>query len=331
MRLPLALTMGEPSGICGELTLKAWLKSKSQSLTCFYVIGDLEYYQEQSTLQGQKVDCVEISNPADAIDIFPDALPILPLKLPAKPVLGQLNPANSQCVIKSISMAVAHVQDGVAAGVVTNPIHKAALYDIGFKHPGHTEYLAELAGGSAKSVMMLACDDLRVVPVTIHLSLLDAIQSLGTEEIVNIGKITAKALKDNFAIQNPRLGMAALNPHAGEDGAMGCEEITIIQPAVDKLRASGINVSDPLPADTLFHEQARKNWDAVICMYHDQALIPLKTIDFSGGVNITLGLPFIRTSPDHGTALDIAGKGIADAESLINALKQATKMSKHHG
>ena len=331
MSLPLALTMGEPAGICGELTLKAWQAAQTQPLPYFYVIGDVDYYLSQIEALGLDIAIQEISSPDDAKDVFPKALPVLALTLPNKPIAGKLDPTNSQCVIDSIATAVTHIKQGKTAGIVTNPIHKSALYEIGFKHPGHTEFLAELADNKTKSIMMLACEGLRVVPVTIHLSLIEAIQSLKTSEIVAIGKITAKALKDAFGIENPCLGIAALNPHAGENGTMGSEEITIIQPAVDKLRALGINVSNPLPADTLFHKAARKNWDAILCMYHDQALIPLKTIDFPGGVNITLGLPFIRTSPDHGTALDIAGKGIANAESLIYAIKQAGSMVKQHG
>jgi 4-hydroxythreonine-4-phosphate dehydrogenase len=210
---------------------------------------------------------------------------------------------------------------------VTNPIQKETLYAAGFRHPGHTEFLEELAGGDAKAIMMLACPGLRVVPVTVHVALKDAVQRLNVGAIVSAGRITARALMSDFGISRPRLAVAGLNPHAGENGAMGREEIDVIVPAVEALRAEGHAVSGPFPADTLFHAAARKRYDAVLCMYHDQALIPLKTIDFDRGVNVTLGLPFIRTSPDHGTATDIAGRGIANPDSLIAALQMAGEMA----
>jgi len=230
-------------------------------------------------------------------------------------------------VIAAIADAVGFVKSGRAAALVTNPIQKETLYAAGFSHPGHTEYLAELAGG-VTPVMMLLCQDLRVVPVTIHRSLSESIAGLNTAEIVTVGRIAAASLKRDFGIARPRLAVAGLNPHAGEAGTLGREEIDIIAPAVRELQALGIDARGPAPADTLFHAAARARYDAAICMYHDQALIPLKTIDFDRGVNITLGLPFIRTSPDHGTACDIAGKGVANPASLIAAIAIAGELAK---
>jgi 4-hydroxythreonine-4-phosphate dehydrogenase len=242
-------------------------------------------------------------------------------------VAGHPDPANAPAVIAAIRTGAALVGAGRAAALVTNPIQKETLYAAGFGHPGHTEFLAELAGG-AEVAMMLACPELRVVPVTVHLALRDAVGALSTDKIVAAGRIAAAALARDFGVSRPRLAVAALNPHAGERGALGREEIEIIAPAVAALRAAGIDAEGPAPADTLFHPAARRRYDAVLCMYHDQALIPLKTIDFTQGVNVTLGLPFIRTSPDHGTALDIAGSGKADPASLIAALKLAGEMAR---
>jgi 4-hydroxythreonine-4-phosphate dehydrogenase len=217
--------------------------------------------------------------------------------------------------------------NGRAAALVTNPIHKDSLYRAGFRYPGHTEYLAALAGVTAAPVMMLVCPGLRVVPVTIHLALRQAIQDLSTAAIVHAGRITEAALRRDFGVAAPTLAIAGLNPHAGEAGGLGREEIEIIEPAIAELRAAGVDVRGPLAADTMFHAEARANYDAALCMYHDQALIPIKTIDFHGGVNTTLGLPFVRTSPDHGTAFAIAGRGVARAESLIAALRLAAEMA----
>ncbi len=220
------------------------------------------------------------------------------------------------------------MRDGRAAALVTNPIHKESLYDAGFRHKGHTEFLAALSGIDHAPVMMLACEGLRVVPVTIHVALAEAIAALDAGSIVHCARVTAAALVEDFAIRRPAIAVAALNPHAGEGGHMGREEIDIIQPAVARLAADGLDVRGPLPADTLFHDRARQGYDAVICMYHDQALIPLKTVDFANGVNITLGLPFVRTSPDHGVAFDIAGTGRADPSSLVAALGLARDMAR---
>jgi 4-hydroxythreonine-4-phosphate dehydrogenase len=252
----------------------------------------------------------------------------VPLAKPATP--GRPDVANAPATIAAIERAVALTRAGDVAGLVTNPIQKKTLQDAGFRHPGHTEFLAELAGG-VEVAMMLACRELRVVPVTIHLSLAEAVRVLDTASIVRAGRVAAAGLKSLFGIAKPRLAVAALNPHAGEQGSMGDEESRIIAPAIEALRRDGIDIKGPAPADTLFHPAARAAYDAALCMYHDQALIPIKTIDFAGGVNVTLGLPFIRTSPDHGTALDIAGTGRADAASLLAAIDMASDMARRRG
>jgi 4-hydroxythreonine-4-phosphate dehydrogenase len=241
--------------------------------------------------------------------------------------LGQPSAANAPAVIAAIDRAVALVQHGEAAAVVTNPIHKHSLYAAGFKAPGHTEYLAQLAGPGVRPVMMLACPTLRVVPVTVHVSLRQAVDSLSADEIVANAEITARALVQDFGIAEPRLAVAGLNPHAGEDGSIGDEEKRIIAPAIERLRKQGISVIGPLPPDGMFHDEARVRYDAAICMYHDQALIPLKALGFWDGINVTLGLPFVRTSPDHGVAFDLAGRGLARPESLIAAIIAAAEFA----
>lgn len=322
----IALTMGEPAGIGGELTLKAWYARPRPP--AFFVIDDPARLMALARVLRLDVPLRVIAAPEEAASVFPAALPVLAEPLPAEVTLGSPDTTNAPCVIRSIKRAVAAVQEGRASAVVTNPIHKAALYGAGFEYPGHTEFLSALSGADTPPpVMMLACEALRVVPATIHIGLADVPAALSTAAIAHAGRVTAAALHRDFGIARPRLAVAALNPHAGEDGAMGNEEATIIKPAIDALAAEGIAVSGPHPADTLFHPAARESHDAVLCMYHDQALIPLKTIDFSGGVNVTLGLPFVRTSPDHGTAFDIAGAGTADPASLIAALSMAAEMA----
>ncbi len=326
MSLPLALTMGEPAGIGGEITLKAWLARDRERVPSFVLIDDPVRLAELAQMLGWTVPVRTVAAPEEAMAAFAAALPVLPLTLPRPAVYGRPDPANAPAVITSIEIGVALVSEGRAGALITNPIQKEALYAAGFRHPGHTEFLAALAGG-VEVAMMLACPDLRVVPVTIHLSLRDAVAALDPARIIAAGRIAAAGLRRDFGIVAPRLAVAALNPHAGETGTLGREEIEIIAPAVAALRAEGIDAEGPAPADTLFHPEARRHYDAVLCMYHDQALIPLKTIDFARGVNVTLGLPFIRTSPDHGTALDIAGRGAADPASLIAALKLAGEMT----
>jgi 4-hydroxythreonine-4-phosphate dehydrogenase len=327
---PLALTMGEPAGIGGEIALKAWAKREQLRLPSFFAIDDPVRLRRLAEKLGWNIEVLPIQSPEAAEDAFAHGFPVMEQPLPGSMTPGTPDPKNAASVVASIDAAVGWVKSGHAGAVVTNPIHKHSLYEAGFAYPGHTEYLATFAEGH-RSVMMLACEELRAVPVTCHLSMRDAIAALDTDEIVTISRITVDALKSDFGIDQPHLMVAALNPHGGESGDMGREETDIIEPAVRQLKADGLSVTGPAPADSLFHERARQTYDAVICMYHDQAQIPLKTIDFSGGVNITLGLPFVRTSPDHGTAFEIAGMGIADESSLVQALKSAAQIAARRG
>ena len=323
---PLAVTMGEPAGIGGELSLKAWLARRSGARP-FFILDDPDRLAGLARQLGLDVPVHEISRPEDAAAAFASALPVLAVRLGAAPTPGRPDVANAAATIEAIERATRFALAGTIAGVVTNPIQKKTLQDAGFRHPGHTEFLAELAGG-VDVAMMLACPQLRVVPVTIHLSLADAVRTLDTDAIVRAGRIAVAGLRALFGIEHPRLAVAALNPHAGEQGTMGDEERRIIAPAIEILRREGIDTRGPAPADTLFHAAARSAYDVALCMYHDQALIPIKTIDFAGGVNVTLGLPFVRTSPDHGTALDIAGTGRADPTSLLAAIDMADDMAR---
>jgi 4-hydroxythreonine-4-phosphate dehydrogenase len=313
--------MGEPAGVGGELTLRAWASARGRT-GAFFAIDDPDRLQTLAGVLGIDVPVAEITDPAEALEMFDRALPVLAERLPAPVVPGTPDTANAGAVIRAIERAVQLALDGRAAGVVTNPIQKSTLYAAGFKHPGHTEFVAELSGGD-EPVMMLACDALRAVPVTVHISLRDAVAGLTTETIIAKGRITAAALKRDFAIAAPRLAVAGLNPHGGENGALGTEDRDIVAPAVAALRAESIDAWGPAPPDTLFSPRARQTYDAALCMYHDQALIPVKALDFDGGVNITLGLPIVRTSPDHGTALDIAGTGQASEQSLVAAMAAA--------
>ena len=336
-RPPIALTPGEPAGICGELTLMAWREATAKHqrnadtvadpLPGFFAIDDPRRLEALARRLGLSVPIRVIGSAADALPAFDHGLPVLPLEFPAPVKPGQPDPANAPAVLEAIERAVALVKSGEAAAIVTNPVHKHTLYSAGFRHPGHTEYLAELAGTSQPPVMMLACPALRVVPVTVHQALRQALDSLSAAAIVHAGRVTAAALAGDFGIARPRLAVAGVNPHAGEDGALGREEIEIIAPALAELNAAGIDATGPAPPDTLFHPRAREGYDAALCMYHDQALIPLKTIDVEHGVNVTLGLPFVRTSPDHGTALRLAGQGTASPASLIAALALAGRMA----
>lgn len=326
---PLALTMGEPGGIGPELALMAW-RALSPSGPCFGLLADPALLAARMAALGWHVPLIETGF-AGVAAAFPTAVPIIPLTARAPDWAGVANPSGAAAVIEAITSAVDAVESGAASAVVTNPIQKAALYAAGFRHPGHTEFLGELAqrrtGAAVQPVMMLASDELRVVPVTIHIPLADVPRALSTELIVATGRIVARDLTRRFGIARPRLAVAGLNPHAGEGGALGAEDETIVRPAIARLVAEGIDAHGPLPADTMFHAKARANYDAALCMYHDQALIPIKTLAFDTGVNVTLGLPFIRTSPDHGTALDIAGTGKADPSSLIAALKLAAELA----
>ncbi len=330
MTLPLALTMGEPAGIGGEIALKAWLARRS-SVPPFYLIDDPDRLDALARQLGWDVPVRAIDDPAATSQMFPRALPVRPVGGAVRGTPGHPDPKDAPLVTRAIADAVADVQQGRAAALVTNPINKDLLYRAGFRHPGHTEYLAELAGSDAPAVMMLACPQLRVVPVTIHLSLRRAVETLTEDAIVHAGRVLAQSLRRDFAIAAPVIAVAGLNPHAGENGGLGREDIDIVAPAVARLRDADIDARGPLAADTMFHAEARRGYDAALCMYHDQALIPIKTLDFDGGVNVTLGLPFIRTSPDHGTAFAIAGQGTARADSLIAALRLAGEMAARRG
>jgi len=324
--LPIILTMGEPSGIGGEIALKAWQLGHTK-LSPFCIIDCPNRLQQISNSMNLQVDVVEIARVEDTATVFEKALPVLPIRLPGEIVPGELNSLNNQSVLLAIKRATKLIQSGRAIAMVTNPIHKNILYQSGFSYPGHTEYIAALAKIKTEPVMMLVSDRLRVIPVTRHVGLQKAIKMLEPKLIVKTALIANEALKKDFRISNPRIAIAALNPHAGEGGMMGDEEETFIYPAITILKEKGLSVMGPAPPDTLFHNEARQNYDVVLCMYHDQALIPIKTLDFESAVNVTLGLPFIRTSPDHGTALNIAGKGCANEQSLVAAIRIAGKMA----
>jgi 4-hydroxythreonine-4-phosphate dehydrogenase len=323
--LPTAVTMGDPAGIGGEITLKAW-RDHRHMIAPFFVIDDPERLERLAKRLGFAVPVKSIEAPGETAAVYPHALPVLPERLAVPSEPGRLDPANGPAVRRSIERAVALTRTGIAGAVVTNPIHKLGLSQAGFEYPGHTEFLAALAGIDSEPVMMLTAEALSVVAITRHVSVRRALDLLTTDLIVETALITDTALKQDFGIRNPRLAFAGLNPHAGEGGLMGAEEISIIEPALRQLRAAGIQVSGPHPSDTLFNPRARAGYDAALCMYHDQALIPIKTIAFDSAVNVTLGLPFIRTSPDHGTAFDIAGTGTADESSLVSALTLTGRM-----
>ena len=324
---PLALTMGEPAGIGGELSLLAWREAKHGNVPTFFVIDDARRLARLSERLGWQVAVREIQAPEQAAEVFPDALPVWPLAVDEDVTLGKPDAATASAVIASIEHAVAAVRTERAGAVVTNPIQKSVLAAAGFRHPGHTEFLAALDEAPHAPVMMLAIDELKVVPVTIHLPLRKVADELTTAAIVHCVTVTAAALTRDFGIASPRIAVSGLNPHAGEGGLLGREEQSVIEPAIAALTEQGYQVAGPFPADSLFHETARHGYDVAICMYHDQALIPLKTLDYHNGVNVTLGLSFIRTSPDHGTALDIAGRGTADPRSLLAALRTAARMA----
>lgn len=325
----LALTMGDPAGIGGELTLKAWAARREESLPTFFAIDN----PARLNAINPEIPLYIIDDPQQALDVFNEALPVFSIKLAEQPIVGALNPKNGAAVIESIERAVAFCLKGEAAGFVTNPIHKAALYDIGFNHPGHTEFIADLCAKETKRdetpIMMLAAKDLRVVPLTVHIPLKDVPAAVTQELIIEKLRIVNESLKSDYKIASPRIAVAGLNPHAGENGKIGLEDQEVITPALSVLKSEGIDVTGPHPADTLFHQEAREKYDVAIGMYHDQALIPLKTLDFHGGVNVTLGLSVVRTSPDHGTALDIAGKGISNPQSLIKAIKASAEIAEN--
>ena len=325
-RRPLALTLGEPAGIGPDIAIAAWLARERESIPPFVLVGDADLLLRRAAALDVQIR-VERVAPSEAAEAFPDALPCLDGAVAVSGRPGSLCPSDAPAVIESIRRSVEIVRAGEATAVVTNPIHKKALNGAGFPFPGHTEFLGALSlqlfGVKADPVMMLAGADLRVVPVTIHIPLAAVPATLTTALIVRTGEIVARDLERRFGVSAPRLAFAGLNPHAGEEGMLGAEDDAIVRPAVEALRAAGIDAAGPLPADTMFHPAARRTYEAALCMYHDQALIPIKTLAFDEGVNVTLGLPFIRTSPDHGTALSLAGTGKARPTSLIAALRLA--------
>ncbi len=328
--LPLALTLGEPAGIGPDLTLALSRRRVELDVPPFYLIGDADFLAARARMLRLDVP-IAVVEPAAAAAAFERALPVVPLGLAVSAAPGRPDATSAPAAIASIRRAVADVLSGHAAAVVTNPIAKNVLYRSGFAEPGHTEFLAKLVqettGKPVQPVMMLWSADLAVVPVTIHLPLRDVVATLTSDLIVTTGRIVARDLVARFGIARPRLAIAGLNPHAGEEGALGEEDRTVVAPAVEQLKREGIEAIGPLPADTLFHARARAGYDVALCMYHDQALIPIKTLAFDCAVNVTLGLPLVRTSPDHGTAFDIAGKGTADPSSLLAALTLAARLA----
>ena len=325
---PLALSLGDPAGIGPEIIVKAWRALRTTG-PAFVVVGDAQALASAGASGGA---LARVTRPGEANAAFETALPVLDIPLQSSVVSGRSDPAHAASVIRWIETAAGLALSDEVSGVVTAPIAKAPLYEAGFKFPGHTEFLAELTmsarhDGARGPVMMLCAGDLRTSLATIHLPLAAVPAALSIDRIVNVGLVTAQALARDFGVAKPRLALAGLNPHAGEDGALGREEIEIIRPAARALRDLGVDCSDPRPADSLFHPDARATYDAVVCMYHDQALIPVKMLDFWGGVNVTLGLPIVRTSPDHGVGFDIAGRGLARPDSLIAAIRLAGEIA----
>jgi 4-hydroxythreonine-4-phosphate dehydrogenase len=325
---PLALTLGDPAGIGPEIVVKAWNELRRSGPT-FVVVGD---YQSVASASGAS-NVRRVLSPVDALATFEQALPVIDLPLKSRVVAGQPSASAAPAIIRWIEMAAGLALSGAVCGVVTAPIAKAPLYEAGFKFPGHTEFLGELTQGATFDgargpIMMLVARELRVSLVTVHEPLAKVPGLLSVDAIVNASLVTAQALRIDFGIDQPRLAVAAQNPHAGEAGGIGREENEVIEPAVRALRDLGIDAKGPFPADTLFPDAMRASYDAAVCLYHDQALIPVKMLDFWGGVNVTLGLPIVRTSPDHGTAFDIAGRGLARPDSLIAAIRLADQIAR---
>lgn len=328
---PLAISVGDPSGIGADTLLTAWAKREALALPPFLLIADPEQLSLRAQHLGIESHIETISSASEVLDIFSHKLPVMALTSRHEESVGLPLPENAAGTIEAIERAVALTLAGETSAVVTCPIAKKSLYEAGFQHPGHTEFLAELAtqhcGSTVTPVMMLAGPQLRAVPVTIHIPLSEVPKQLKTETILEVARITARELQSRFGIKEPRLAISGLNPHAGEGGSLGFEDDALIWPAIEQLQKDGINAFGPLPADTMFHPQARATYDTAICMYHDQALIPAKALAFDETVNVTLGLPFIRTSPDHGTAFNIAGQGIARHDSLVAAIHMAHNMA----
>ncbi|GCD75777.1 pyridoxal phosphate biosynthetic protein PdxA [Acetobacter pasteurianus NBRC 3299] len=317
----LALTQGDPAGIAPEITVKAW-RILRESGHPFVFVGDPALLEQHAPVQAVRyLD--------QGADVFSHAIPVLPLRLATPAAPGEPDRQNAPSVIESIRLAVELTQNGEASAIITNPISKEVIQSAGFKHPGHTSYLAELCHVPGQEVMMLAGPSLKVVPVTVHVSLRHALEQLNTELIIKTARTVADGLKRDFGLKSPRIAVAGLNPHAGENGLMGHEEQQIIIPAIKALQQEGLNITGPMPPDTMFTPIARRRYDVALCMYHDQGLIPLKTLDMAEGVNVTLGLPIIRTSPDHGTAFDIAGQNKADPSSLVAAIRLAAQLAQN--
>jgi 4-hydroxythreonine-4-phosphate dehydrogenase len=318
--------MGDPAGIGGEIALMTWRDHRS-ALPPFYLLDDPDRLARLAAATGLSCAIVEISTPDEALTVCEAALPVLRLSAPVQALPGDDSTADGLMVIESIDRAIDAALDGTAAAMATNPIQKSRLYDAGFTAPGHTEYLGQRAGLWHPPIMLLAGPNLKVVPVTIHLSVKDAVAALTHGEIVRTLKITIASLKSDFGIVAPRVAVSGLNPHAGEAGHMGREEIDIIAPAIAEVAETGADIRGPLAGDTMFHPAARATYDVAVCMYHDQALIPMKTLDFDNGVNVSVGLPFVRTSPDHGTAYNIAGTAAANPTSLVSAIRMAGEIA----
>jgi len=323
---PVVLTMGEPAGIGAEIALRAWQALRGTD-DAFFLLHDPELLSGIARSLSLEVPVRPISRAGETRAAFGDCLPVMPLGLGAAVEMGRADTRNAATVVHAIRLAVDLAASGEASGVVTNPIQKAALYESGFRFPGHTEFLEALAGPGCRATMMLVSDALKVVPVSIHQSLAAAVTGISVDRIAEVARAADAGLRSDFGHRRPRLAVAGLNPHAGEAGSMGREEIEVIAPAVEALKREGIDARGPHSPDTMFTARSRAGYDAAICMYHDQALIPLKTLDVDGGVNVTLGLPFVRTSPDHGTALNIAGKGLANPGSLIAAIRMAARIA----
>ncbi len=322
---PIAVSLGDPAGIGPEIIAKSWRDRALHRLPPFFAVGS-----EQAVRKVWLGPLRHISEPAEAVDAFEKALPILIVdnSAPVKP--GQPTSEGARCALDSLEMAVGLARSGAASAVVTGPVSKSQLYNAGFTHPGQTEFVAERCGVARENVaMMLAGPSLRTVPVTTHIPLRDVPDMLTIELVVGKGRAAARGLTRNFGIKNPRIAVAGLNPHAGEDGALGREEIAVLIPAIEQLKEEGFDVRGPLPADTMFHAPARAKYDVALCPYHDQALIPLKTLHFDEGVNLTLGLPIVRTSPDHGVAFDIAGSNSAHPGAMIAAIGLAAFSARH--
>lgn len=322
---PLAVTLGDPAGIGPEIVGKAWAARDAHELPCFFAVGD-----ERTLRHVWDGPITLVETPSEAEAVFASALPLINVPDGGATVPGTPTLEGARCALDTLGLAIGLAQSCAASALVTGPVSKKQLQQIGFTHPGQTEFIAERCGVSAvNTAMMLAGPGLRVIPITIHIALADVPATLTTELIVSRGRVAAKGLARDFGIEAPRIAVAGLNPHAGEQGAMGDEETTIIQPAIEQLRADGFDVFGPVAPDALFTPHMRGRYDLALCMYHDQGLVPLKALCFDDGVNMTLGLPIIRTSPDHGTAYDIAGKDVAHPGAMIAAIRMAALAASH--